>query len=103
MPDGIIKCDTERGKVFGLTTDKFEGDTYWWKEGGAVFVSFIAVKEQGRGFFRELVKAILKEGYAITVPTPSVRMREILVKNKFARSVDADGYELFTLKPQHNL
>ena len=64
--DGIITLDTDRAKVLGFTSDKYEG--YLWKQGDAVIVSFIVSKQ--RGNFRELVRRIHALGLTVKVPTP---------------------------------
>ena len=77
--DGIINLDTDRAKVLGFTSDKYEG--YLWKQGDAVMVSFIVSKQ--RGNFRELVRHIHALGLTVKVPTPLGRMQEILLKNGY--------------------
>ena len=77
--DGIINPDTDRAKVLGFTSDKYEG--YLWKQGDAVMVSFIVSKQ--RGNFRELVRRIHALGLTVKVPTPLGRMQEILLKNGY--------------------
>lgn len=77
--DGIINLDTDRAKVLGFTSDKYEG--YLWKQGDAVMVSFIVSKH--RGNFRELVQRIHALGLTVKVPTPLGRMQEIVLKNGY--------------------
>lgn len=88
MNDGIILLNSERGGVFGFTSDKFHGDSYLFKEGNNIFVSFIECVTPGCGHFRELVQAILRQGYAVKVPTPGARMGEILLKNGFTHAME---------------
>lgn len=82
--DGIINLDTDRAKVLGFTSDKYEG--YLWKQVDAVMVSFIASKR--RGNFRELVRRIHALGLTVKVPTPLGRMQEILVKNGYQHTTE---------------
>jgi hypothetical protein len=78
MKDGIIRVDTKRGKVFGFTSDKFEGDSYLWKGGEFMWVSFIVSRTKGRGYFSSLVKQIKAQGFKVAVPTPLGQMPSIL-------------------------
>jgi len=83
--DGIINLDTDRAKVLGFTSDKYEG--YLWKQGDAVMVSFIVSKQ--RGNFRELVRRIHALGLTVKVPTPLGRMQEILLKNGYQHTQES--------------
>jgi hypothetical protein len=83
MSDEIIEIDTERGKQFGLTSDKFMPITYLWKTGDKIYISMIECQEKGKGYFSNLLKEIWKQGYKVAVPTPMSQMQEILCKKKF--------------------
>lgn len=78
MRNGIIKLDTKRGLAFGFTSNKFEG--YLWKSDSTIFISFIVSRHEGKGNVRNLFEAIMRKGYSIWVPNPSVRMRMICEK-----------------------
>lgn len=88
--DGIINLDTDRAKVLGFTSDKYDG--YLWKQGDAVMVSFIMSKQ--RGNFRELVHRIHALGLTVKVPTPLGRMQEILMKNGYQHTQEPFDEEL---------
>ena len=98
----MIKLDSERGKLVGFTSNRFEADSYLWAMPGKIIISFIASKR--RGNFRELVRRIHALGLAVVVPTPLGRMQEIIAKNGYIASVEYDRdldefVELWTLKP----
>jgi hypothetical protein len=63
---------------WGFTRQKFTGDSYLWKTGDRIMVSFIVAKEQGKGNFSALVKAIEADGFKVAVPTPLGKMPSIL-------------------------
>lgn len=81
LTDGIIHPNSDRARVLGFTSRKFEG--YLWKMDGSIIISFIISKK--RGNFRELVRRIHELGFTVKIPTPLGRMQEIVLKN---------GYEL---------
>jgi len=66
LDSGIIHLDSERAKILGFTSDKYDG--YLWKLDNAVMVSFIVSKQ--RGNFRELVRRIHALGLTVKVPAP---------------------------------
>jgi len=88
MKDGIIHLDTKRGKLFGFTSDKFDG--WLWKKGNYIYISFIVSKKPGQGNLSLLLNKILEKGYGIKVPTPSAKMRAILLKKGFTRKYEFD-------------
>jgi hypothetical protein len=101
--DGIIELDTERGKLLGFTSEKYDG--YLWKIGDAIMVSFIVSRQ--RGNFRELVRRIHALGLAVKVPTPLGRMQEILIKNEYQHTVEYDAgmggnVDVWLLKPSND-
>lgn len=101
--DGIIQLDSERAKVLGFTSDKYDG--YLWKLDNAVMVSFIVSKQ--RGNFRELVRRIHALGLTVKVPTPLGRMQEILIKNGYKHTNELDenmgeGVDVWVLPPPAN-
>lgn len=83
--DHMIKLDGEQAKELGFTSDKFRG--WLWQDDNTIIISFIHSMNQRQGHFGELCKTILAKGYAIEVPTPSSRMREILIKNGYTETV----------------
>jgi len=84
MKDGIIKLDTDRGKQFSFTSDKYSG--YLWKIGNYIIISFI----ESKGYLLNLFNAILRKGYGIKVPTPSVKMEKILKLKGFSKTFEYD-------------
>lgn len=101
--DGIIQLDSERAKILGFTSDKYDG--YLWKLDNAVMVSFIVSKN--RGNFRELVRRIHALGLTVKVPTPLGRMQEILIKNGYQHTNELDenmgeGVDVWVLPPPSN-
>jgi hypothetical protein len=82
--DGIINLDTDRAKLLGFTSDKYDG--YLWRQGDAIMVSFIVSWQ--RGNFRELVRRIHALGLTVKVPTPLGRMQEILLKNGYEHTTE---------------
>lgn len=102
--DGIINLDTDRAKVLGFTSDKYDG--YLWKQDGAIMVSFIVSKQ--RGNFRELVRRIHALGLTVKVPTPLGRMQEILLKNGYEHTTEPfdeepdETVDVWVLRPSNN-
>ncbi len=84
MEDGIINLDSDRGKQFGFTSDKYFG--WLWKKGDYIIISFI----ESKGYLLNLFNAILKAGYGIKVPTPFARMQKILELKGFKKTFEFD-------------
>lgn len=72
--------------LFGFTPKLFEG--YLWKKGEDIYISFIESKFQGMGFFKKLIDNILAAGYNVRIPTPLGRMKTIVLKNNYKRSIE---------------
>ena len=51
MKDGHIEIDSENGKIFGFTSDLFEG--YLWKKENDIYISFIISIHEGKGNLRK--------------------------------------------------
>lgn len=77
MKDGHIEIDSENGKIFGFTSDLFEG--YLWKKENDIYISFIISIHEGKGNLRKLFDNILRQGFNVKVPTPFPRMQNILL------------------------
>ena len=88
MKDGIIQLDTNRAKQFGFTSKKFAG--YLWKKDKYILISLIESLNEGQGNLSRLFNAILRKGYGIKVPTPSVRMEKILKLKSFKQTFEYD-------------
>jgi hypothetical protein len=76
--EGIIKIDTDSAKQLGFTSDKFNPASYLWRTGNLITISLIFAKQ--KGMFRQLINAILENGFDFEIPAPSPRMREIGIK-----------------------
>ena len=81
IDEGIINIDTEPAKQLGFTSDRFDPHSYLWHIGNTIIISVIIAKQ--KGMFRRLIEAILQRGFDFEIPTPSNRMREIGVKQKW--------------------
>jgi hypothetical protein len=77
MNDGMI-APGEAPASWGFTADRFTADSYLWREGKRVMISFIETKSKGKGHFSTLVKAIEADGLVVDVPTPLGQMQRIL-------------------------
>ncbi len=88
----IIPVDSELGKTFGFTSDKFECASYLWSDDNTIYVSFIMAKDFHKGHFRELVNTILKKGYIVKIPTPIGIMPHIVRKWKFEKTYEFDEH-----------
>lgn len=86
MKDGIIHLDTDRGKQFGFTSDKFYG--WLWKRGNYIIISFIESLYEGQGNLSALFNNILGKNYGIKVPTPFARMEKILKLKGFRQTYE---------------
>ncbi len=75
QPDGIIELNSPFATELGFVKGKFFG--YLWKDGDRITISFIESLHPGKGNLRALFDKIESLGFAIAVPTPSVRMRAI--------------------------
>ena len=83
ISDGQIFLDTPRAKPFDFTHAKFREDSYLWKTGNCITISFLQTKFSGRGHCRALIEKIKELGYDIFVPRPSARMQMICEKQGF--------------------
>lgn len=84
MMNGIIELDSDSGKRFGFTSDKFDG--YLWERDGHIWISTIISKQEGEGNLSKLFRMIHENGYRIKVPTPFARMKSILEKMSFQKT-----------------
>jgi hypothetical protein len=78
LNEGIIEIDTDSAKQLGFTSDRFFPQSYLWRTGNTITISFIMAKQ--KGMFRQLINAILENGFDFEIPTPSRRMCEIAKK-----------------------
>ena len=86
--EGIITVDSDFGKLFGFTSDKFDG--WLGKRGKYIYISFIISKNPNQGNFHNLVEAIHKREFKIKVPTPFWRMKIWCKNHHFKRTFEFD-------------
>lgn len=86
MSDGIIELDTDRAEPIGFTSDRFVVDSYLWKRGPYVLISFIESRKKGN--FRGLVERIRSFGLGVKVPTPLAEMSRIVQKCGYRHIVE---------------
>jgi hypothetical protein len=77
MIDGMLSPG-EAPAPWGFTPDRFSKDSYLWKDGSRIIISFIEAKQKGKGHFSPLVKAVRADGFSVDVPTPLREMKAIL-------------------------
>lgn len=78
LPDGKIDPDSDVGKQLEFTSQLFLGDSYLWKVGRIIYISFIESRYPGEGNFKTLVKSLEAKGLRVAVPNPLPRMESIL-------------------------
>ena len=81
IPEGIIEIDTDPAKERECTTGVFYPESYPWRTGNTITTSLIISKR--KGMFCQLIKNILEKGFDFEIPTPSYRMCEIGLKQKW--------------------
>ena len=81
ISEGIINIDSDSAKQLGFTSDKFSPASYLWRRGNTITISFIIARK--KGMFCQLMKTIQENGFDFEIPTPSNRMREIGIKQKW--------------------
>lgn len=103
LEDGQIELDSERGKRFDFTSDRYFG--WLWKKDNAIYISFIESKKKGN--FKALVEAILRAGFSVKIPTPLGYMGRIVTKpeNGYRYTVEqveeiGESVEVFVLDPK---
>lgn len=97
LKDGIIELDSDFGKEFGFTADKFFG--WLWKQSNFIWISFIESKYEGKGNLRKLFDTIEEKGFEIIVPTPSQRMQMICEKRGMKlQMIDSESGKLYIMK-----
>ncbi|GHU00253.1 hypothetical protein FACS1894186_0370 [Alphaproteobacteria bacterium] len=84
----IILPDSTEGAELGFTSDRFVADSadgclpgsYLTLNSGVMWVSAIYARRPKTGDFRRLMTNIQAEGWPFIIPAPSLRMREIGLK-----------------------
>lgn len=90
LKEGIIRIG-KAPAAWNFNAERFAGDSYLWKTGDRIMVSFIESKKKGQKYFSELVKAIEADGLKVAVPTPLGQMVEILTKWGFKPHLEEDA------------
>ena len=84
--------------AINFTKERFTGDSYLWRNGDEVWISFIESKEPGKGYFSELVAAMEAHDFNVLVPTPLGKMTAILTHLGFipqARDIHGESVEVW--------
>lgn len=89
IKDGIITLDSPFAKEIGFISDKF-WSSWLWKTGNRITISMIWARQEGKGYFTELLKTIWNKGYEVAIPTPLGIMNEIVRKNGFKKTIVFD-------------
>ena len=80
---GMIRLNTPFARKIGFTSDKFLG--YLWLDNDRIMISSIISLHENKGNLSRLFKSIWKMGFKVAVPTPSAKMRIILIIKGFER------------------
>ena len=78
-----IRLNQENGlaKRIGFFPKYFKGSSKIYTEyGKKLFIEYIEVTEIGRGYFKNLLKAVHKEGYKIYIPQAPIYLKKIIRK-----------------------
>lgn len=80
--DVLIEVDSKKGKELGFTSDVFYTHSFLVEKDGALWISFVAVKEElrGKGIFTKFLNHCRKSYTKICIPTPFPVMEHILKK-----------------------
>ena len=68
--------------------EHFERDSYLWRKGGEIYISFIVARNPGFGHFSALVATIEADGFSVAIPSPLGPMEEILRRWGFKMTVE---------------
>ena len=81
----MIAVDSDKGKGFGFTSDKWEDDSYLWMDEAnrRVLLSLVIARYPGKGALTDLIKSIEVLGLKVAVPCPLAQMKAILRKWDF--------------------
>ena len=91
IPEGKIDPDSDGGNALDFRSDKFSHDSYLWRIGNDVYISFIESLHPGKGYFRDLLTNIQRAGFTPCIPTPFARMRQILSRLGFVSTHEPDA------------
>ena len=90
---GCIMVDSEKGKEFGLTSDRFTEDSYLWLEGNTLYLSNIISKEEGKGHVLHILQTAKERGLDMACVPVSFRMEYILMRFGFKNKGDEWTYK----------
>jgi len=97
IKSGIIDVDSEVGKVFGLTSDKWNAKFTWlWYSNGYIYFSCLAAMEPGKGSLSKLIEKVTELGFPIKIPTPLGIYVASLEKRGFVKGFSEEGQEVWT-------
>ena len=82
-----IEVDSDLGREFGLTSDKWRDISYLWRDHKVIIVSMIAAVHPGQGDFSQLIRTIREKGYDVEIPTPVGKMELIVQHWKMKKKV----------------
>lgn len=106
-PEEAILVDSERGKEFGFTGDKYSEESYLWQFSGSneIYISFIRVTKKRMGHFKQLVYNIINKGYTVKVPVPLGSMEIAVKKMSFKKTYEqneqfGEEVEVWVRKPK---
>lgn len=88
MQDGVIALGTPEANELGFTADKFDADSYLYKDGDSIYISLIKSIEERKGYLKSLVDAIRNKGFRVKIPTPLGRMVAIVEKNGYVLTME---------------
>ena len=88
MKNGIIRLGSPDADELLFLPENFSADSYLWKMGDAIMLSFIASSHPGHGALRRLVKRIHALGLDVKVPTPLGRMQDIVLRNGYEHTTE---------------
>jgi hypothetical protein len=109
---GPIEPDDPEASTWTFTSDRWLGDqgpipgSYLWRRGDRVTVCSIYAKDEGKGYFRDLVDGIEKAGFRVAVPTPLAHMEAILKHYGFVphrEVMDGDSVEVWERPKENNM
>lgn len=73
----LINIDSEDGNKYGFTSDKYTPDSTLYEEGEFVWIMQIASIEQGRGYFKDLIRHIEEQGKKPLIYKPNELMQKV--------------------------
>ncbi len=90
LKDGMI-LPGKAPDSWGFTEDRFKENSYLWRVGSDLLISFVWATQEGKGYFSSLVRSIENDGLRVKVPTPLGRMEMILRRWGFHSTTEEDS------------